>query len=371
MFRIATCAATLVVVLASVGDLPADRVQWSENDHYYEAVSVAPFRIDWHTAQAVAASRGGYLATINTAQENQFVFDLLGDFDDYWYDGTHDVWIGPWLGGFQPAGSIEPGGNWQWVTGERFTFQPWAFRQPDNGFNQREDSLHYFIAAGQPYEPAWNDYPFDGRDGTHGYIVEWGDPGPPVVWPDPDELIVNGGFEVPSISPDRWSNVTAGSTRITGWTVSSGDVDIVSVGHSRPYDGQQWLDLSGDASGEIEQSFSTNAGQAYELSFWYANNPSGSASGYDAEVTVTGNGTLLDAWISHSGSTKPNMKYQFFSEFFVADSSSTTLRFQSLTGGNAGIALDSVSVVVPEPSTLILLAVSSIGLIVYRRRRGR
>jgi len=188
---------------------------------------------------------------------------------------------------------------------------------------------------------------------------------------EPVELIVNGGFETPGILPHDHYTVQAGSTLITGWTVASGTVDLVnpSCVCGLPYEGQQWLDLNGELIGGIEQSFATDVGQAYELSFRYSNNPTGSAPQYLADVTVTGNSALLDARISHSGSTHNNMNYQLFSDTFVADSSSTTLRFQSLTLGRRGIALDAVSVVIPEPSALILLAVGAAGLMGYGWRR--
>jgi len=193
---------------------------------------------------------------------------------------------------------------------------------------------------------------------------------------EPVELIVNGRFEGPSISPQRWDTFEAISepTGIEGWTISSGSVDLVapSCGCGLPYEGQQWLDLTGRDPGAIEQSFATNVGQTYELSFWYANNTAGSAPAYVADVTVTGDSTLLDTQISHSGSGHNNMNYELFSDAFVADSSSTTLRFQSLTtSGSAGIALDYVSVVIPEPGTIALLLCGAFTLLGFAWRRRK
>ena len=57
--------------------------------------------------------------------------------------------FGPWLGGFQPAGSVEPGGGWEWLNNEggfgvedMGAYTNWhppnsngAVGEPNNGYN--------------------------------------------------------------------------------------------------------------------------------------------------------------------------------------------------------------------------------------------
>src|SRR5262245_41765654 len=50
--------------------------------HWYEVIS-APSGITWADAQADALSRGGYLATILSPEENTFVFGLI-NLPTYW-----------------------------------------------------------------------------------------------------------------------------------------------------------------------------------------------------------------------------------------------------------------------------------------------
>ena len=38
---------------------------------------LAPDGVNWTSAQAIAAGRGGYLATITSAAENSFVYGLI------------------------------------------------------------------------------------------------------------------------------------------------------------------------------------------------------------------------------------------------------------------------------------------------------
>lgn len=61
----------------------------------------------------------GHLATITSQGENDFI---TGHF---W---THDSF----LGGYQPSGSQEPAGGWQWVTGETWSYTNWVSMGPDN-----------------------------------------------------------------------------------------------------------------------------------------------------------------------------------------------------------------------------------------------
>ena len=118
--------AILVLAAGHIGW--ADLYEWSAssggNAHFYETV-LAPGGIDWESAQAASLARGGYLATIASATENAFVFDLVNDDLDFWIPVPNSHWPavnviyyeGPWLGGYRT-----PDGIWRWVTGETFSY---------------------------------------------------------------------------------------------------------------------------------------------------------------------------------------------------------------------------------------------------------
>ena len=61
---------------------------------------------------AEAVKRGGYLATITSAEENAFVFALIRDNPALWAHRPSGNSFGPWIGGYQPAGSSEPADGW-------------------------------------------------------------------------------------------------------------------------------------------------------------------------------------------------------------------------------------------------------------------
>lgn len=142
------------VGLGLSGWVGAEPVRWEGNGHWYEAVLVQAGGISWDEAQKEAEARGGYLATITSAAENQFVYELI-DNGAYWHWSNSNSAVGPWIGAVQPPGSAEPRGNWQWVTGESFIYDNWRSDQPNNT-NGVENHAH-FVGVGSARSAYWND----------------------------------------------------------------------------------------------------------------------------------------------------------------------------------------------------------------------
>lgn len=103
------------------------------------------------------------------------------------------------------------------------------------------------------------------------------------------QSIVNGSFEVPANPPAPGNFLTIGpgaeaTNGFTGWTITTGNIDVVDAtaavvginwGAQGAIDGGQILDLNGTTSGGIAQNFVTTAGQQYQVTFSFANNPLG------------------------------------------------------------------------------------------------
>ena len=144
-----------VALLAGLaGAAPEPWVHPDGSIHYYDAIS-SPAGINWYEAWYSAEGHGGYLATITSQAENNFIFGLL-DSSRYWYrrPGTGKL-AGPWLGGTQGFGSHEPDSGWQWVTSESMNYHNWTPGQPDNqGGN--ENALHFGESVGVRV-PTWDD----------------------------------------------------------------------------------------------------------------------------------------------------------------------------------------------------------------------
>ncbi len=138
---------TGLFVFGMTGTATAVPVQWSAadggNGHWYDIVTVGS-TISWEEARDEAASAEGcHLVTITSAEENDFVCDLLEAVSDINY--AHY-----WLGGYQADGSAEPSGGWNWVTGEAWDYSNWNTGEPNNLGG--EDYLNYMHTS-----TYWND----------------------------------------------------------------------------------------------------------------------------------------------------------------------------------------------------------------------
>ena len=169
MKNLLVVASSVLLSLAGITNSPlSSPVRWSVNGHYYEA---RLRNVNWQTAQDECLAGGGYLATITSLEENAFVFGLVSGDSAFWYWDDRGYGYGPWLGGFQPDGSPEPAGNWEWVTGEPFTYTNWDVNQPDND-NGNQSRLRFFKTGGligDRWDDAYHDPPVAV---LRGYIFE-------------------------------------------------------------------------------------------------------------------------------------------------------------------------------------------------------
>lgn len=162
-----------VAGLALAGGLAAaagaDPVHFPGNGHYYEVV-VSP-NIGWLAARNAASARGGYLASITSAEENAFILGLVLDTPDAWYVLQNRRAIGPWLGGYQPAGIRPASDDWEWVSGEAWSYTNWSAGQPDN--DDTGESFVHFSNLGTALDGTWNDRAENDANRDTGYVVEF------------------------------------------------------------------------------------------------------------------------------------------------------------------------------------------------------
>jgi hypothetical protein len=163
----------LALVVGAVAASPSLAImQCPYTGNYYEAVAV-PGGITWQDAKTLAGQMQylgvqGRLATITSWGENDFItIHVMRKVET------------AWVGGFQPSPSPEPSGNWQWITGEAWSYTNWGPGLPDNDLTFDgidENALQVFSADywDVNLRQKWND--LGGHRTLNAYIVEFPSP---------------------------------------------------------------------------------------------------------------------------------------------------------------------------------------------------
>lgn len=94
-------------------DLPAGAVGF--NGHYYYVYDIDTIT-DWNLAQEYCEAQGGYLATVTSKEEDDFLYSYIADMG---YDSV--------LFGLSDTNQDDA---WTWVTGEPFSYENWASGEP-------------------------------------------------------------------------------------------------------------------------------------------------------------------------------------------------------------------------------------------------
>lgn len=159
--------------------------------HYYEVVYNKNGNLNWYQAAKLAEEAGGYLASVTSQGENDFLYNLISD-PKYYYQfpkyvegksraNHYEVMIGPMLGGYQPADAEEPLGDWRWLSGEKWAYSNWVKNLDDGVFDK---------------DPRPNTQPNDSNGGQD--VMGFGELNLPVsTWGDYTDSAGTYGFRSP------------------------------------------------------------------------------------------------------------------------------------------------------------------------------
>lgn len=142
----------------TVGAYPVEwRVEDGGNGHWYQRRTFGGSEVSFRAAFADADASGGYLASVLSAEENEFIRGInRNQFRSYW------------LGAVQSSPSCSGTGcNWEWLSGEPWTYEAWCCGGFDTDVTGDEDCL----ASSQ--DGLWNSVPRQGGPGMQHYMVEW------------------------------------------------------------------------------------------------------------------------------------------------------------------------------------------------------
>jgi cysteine-rich repeat protein len=124
-------------------------LQWLGNKHCYADFNTQ--KINFASALQACASKGGYLASVTSQAEQDFVFGVLID---------KSVLLPRWLG----LTDLATEGTFVWSSGEPFSYTHWGAQQPDN-YNDAEDCVEMYHVTGE-----WND---DNCTYEYEYVCEY------------------------------------------------------------------------------------------------------------------------------------------------------------------------------------------------------
>lgn len=192
---------TLIIVLGIISIVNADslQIQSFDNGHWYQRIDS---NMSWQDAKTYADGLGGYLATITSQNEQDFIWSNLG--------ATIDDFI--WLGGTDEV--VE--GTWKWVTGETFwiglangypvdnAYTNWAYNtvpndaEPDN-IGRGQDYLAFFPVR-YGHNGGWDDFGLPDYNHLQPFIVEWN----PTSVPEPSTILLIGSGLVGIIASRRY-----------------------------------------------------------------------------------------------------------------------------------------------------------------------
>lgn len=171
------CFVLMASAFVGVGQA-SSKVTWPVNGHDYQAIPITT-SITWQEARAAAEAMGGYLVTITSQAEQDFI---VANFPEV----LSGRW---WIGAYQtpPVPETDPAADWHWVTGEPWGYTNWYPGEPNN------DSGGYENDGMLWHNGTWNDCV--GTCSSVGYIVEWDGTVPPTT----THVVIN-------VKPASWPN---------------------------------------------------------------------------------------------------------------------------------------------------------------------
>jgi len=135
-----------------------DKIFNPDNGHYYQRIDFGQTwpNINWHEARAYCENLGGYLVSITSLEENNFIFNNVVLHNVTYFIGATDEVVE---------------GTWQWVSGEPWDYDNWDNCESAPGLDDstkggREDYATFYAN----HTGGWGDI----EDSTVGpFICEW------------------------------------------------------------------------------------------------------------------------------------------------------------------------------------------------------
>ncbi len=158
MKKYTICALTLLAVLAlssckTVSDVPADAIKF-QGSHY----KVIESKVSWHQAEDQCRKMGGMLASVKSAEVNDFIVKL-GESKCMWIGASDEIKEGEWL----------------WRDGSKLSYTKWAANEPDNWYGGKEHWMVIGWPGARYADGKWGDTQGFSQELIDGFVCEWTD----------------------------------------------------------------------------------------------------------------------------------------------------------------------------------------------------
>ena len=144
-------------ILSYSTDIPSNAVVF--NDHFYVIYDFSPLASaetnTWENAFAYCEGVNGYLATITSKEENDFLFQYMTEqgYDNAYFGLTDRSWEG----------------HWEWKNGTESDYANWALNEPSG-----KDGADYAKLSSDHSDGTWSDGVFSSLDSSGtAFICEW------------------------------------------------------------------------------------------------------------------------------------------------------------------------------------------------------
>lgn len=137
-------------------NIPPDAVEF--NGHWYKVIKDDAVT-DWKSALQYCVNRDGYLATITSQEENEFLYSYITG------EGYSSAYFG--------LSDATSEGNWVWNNGEKLSYTNWHRNEPNEENSNEDYALFYYKYS----DGTWNDGDFGSRtvNSEAAFICEWGE----------------------------------------------------------------------------------------------------------------------------------------------------------------------------------------------------
>ena len=153
---------------------------FNKSGHRYELYNT---KMSWKDAYRFCEKKGGHLVTINSKDEDDFIYEIQKSYSPY-----ERMWLG--------ATDEYSEGSWKWITGETINYKNWADGEPND--SDDEDFMMIYKSTGK-----WNDVYDSTRSALYSYsfICEYDNQ------PDISSFSVAKSFEYNGRKYEVYSNI--------------------------------------------------------------------------------------------------------------------------------------------------------------------